>query len=119
MGILCHLTTLMISFYIVDSTKEKILSLGEYAYREKFNANLYGKNLEKQQYDAKLASYHYDPGSVNDQISKLQEAFNDPERMPQYDAKGHYWQLSSQFSVEDNEAVTIRKDGVYQHPFLD
>jgi hypothetical protein len=45
-----------------------------------------------------------DTYTVNDKAKSLSNLFNDPNRVPYYDTLGGYWDLSTKFSINDNES---------------
>jgi len=52
---------------------------------------------------------------VNNKIAFYEQFFDDPARLPHYDARGGYWKMSSQFEAEEAKHHT---PVVIPHPFL-
>lgn len=55
---------------------------------------------------------------------KYGHLFEDPSRLPHYDEKGDYWELSRKFNVEENDDVDfyagrVDENGKLRHPFLE
>ena len=76
------------------------------------------KNLERNLPYSRIAwtSSIGDSVSINDKVKQYQHLFDDPSRLPYYDEKGKYWQLSDKFNVEETEPAG---GAVFHHPFLD
>lgn len=58
-----------------------------------------------------------DDYTVNDKAQHMKHHFSDPSRLPQYDVEGGYWDLSTKFTLEDNESQE-QKQKTYVHPFM-
>ena len=89
-----------------------MLDLNDYLFKDKFIASEYEKNLDANIKNARMT--WTDNVSVNEKIKKYENLFDDPSRLPYFDEKVKQWQLSSKFTVEDND----KPDEVYSHPFL-
>jgi len=81
-------------------------------------------HFKAQQYvsDAKLSNARIrwagpDTYTVNDKAEQLAHHFSDPSRLPHYDQEGGYWDLSTKFSLEDNESEE-QKNKAFVHPFM-
>jgi len=85
-----------------EETKDGMLEIGGYTHKDKFISSTYQKGLETNLVNARIA-WTTDESSINERIKKYQHLFEDPSRLPYYDEKGKYWNLSSKFNVEEND----------------
>lgn len=76
--------------------------LNDYKLRDRFNADEFEKNIERGLRDQRIA-WTSDAHSVNERISEYKRLFDDPSRLPYFDEKAKIWNLSSKFTVEDND----------------
>ena len=77
-------------------------NLETYVKLDHFKADQYINDAKLSQSRIRWAGP--DTYTVNDKAAKLKHLFSDPSRLPHYDQEGGYWDLSTKFSLEDNES---------------
>jgi hypothetical protein len=89
--------------------------LNTYVKLDHFNAKQYVEDAQLN--NARIRWAGPDTYTVNDKAQALRHNFKDASRLPYYDQAGGYWDLSTQFSLEDNES-SEQKQKQYVHPFM-